>query len=113
MASDCWADAHRFAEVYAKSLRRDFWVMYAAKPHTQNKQAIVAGWELSVKRPPRAIVGVLVFKWDNEARRLIVEPDLCLPLDVPIDEREMSTKAKDFMPSMAEAAKKSQSILLA
>lgn len=113
MATDCWSDAIRLAELYAKTLNRDFWVLYAAKPHVHEKNAIVAGWEVIAKRPPRAMVGVLVFKWNNKEKKLEVEPDLCLPYDVPISESEMSSNIKDIVPSVAEAAKKSGSILLA
>ena len=113
MAADCWSDALRLAETYSKTLQRDFWVLYAAKPHVKNPNAIVAGWEVIAKRPPEAIVGVLVFKWDNKERKLVPEPDLCLPYDVPISEAEMSTNSKDVIVTVAEAAKKSGSILLA
>lgn len=113
MARDCWSDALRLAETYSKTLQRDFWVLYAAKPHTHNKNAVVAGWEVIAKRPPQAMVGVLVFKWSHEDRCLSPEPDLCLPYDVPISESEMSSNSKDFIVTMADAAKKSGSILLA
>jgi hypothetical protein len=113
MASDCWTDANRLAAMYSKRLKHDFWVLYAAKPHVQNKNAIVAGWEVIAKRPPRAMVGVLVFKWSHKDKRLEVEADLCLPYDVPISDVEMSSKEKDFVPSVAKAAEKSESILLA
>lgn len=113
MAADCWSDAQRLAELYSKHLKHDFWVMYAAKPHVKDPNAIVAGWEVIVKRPPRAMVGVLVFKWDFREQRLKVEPDLCLPYDVPISDTEMSSSEKDFVPSVEQAAKKSGSILLA
>lgn len=113
MARDCWTDAQRLAELYSKTLKRDFWVLYAAKPHVKDPNAIVAGWEVIAKRPPAAMVGVLVFKWDHRERRLMVEPDLCLPFDVPISESEMSTNSKDVIVSVGEAAKKSGSILLA
>lgn len=113
MALDCWADANRLAEKYAKVMKRDFWVCYAAKPHTADKTAIVAGWEVIAKRPTAAMVGVLVFKWDNKDRRLVVEPDLCLPYDVPLSEDELSRSEKDYIPSLGKAAEKSGSILLA
>lgn len=113
MAADCWSDALRLAELYAKTLKRDFWVLYAAKPHVREKNAIVAGWEVIAKRPPQAMVGVLVFKWDNKERKLVVEPDLCLPYDVPISESELSTNSKDHIATVEQAAKKSGSILLA
>ena len=113
MARDCWADANRLAESYAKKLNRDFWVLHASKPHVRQKNTLVAGWEVIAKRPPRAMVGVLVFKWNNTDKRLEVESDLCLPYDVPISEQEMSSKKEDFVPTIAEAAKKSESILLA
>lgn len=113
MARDCWTDAQRLAEMYSKNLRHDFWVLYAAKPHVHNQNAIVAGWEVISKRPPCAMVGVLVFKWDHKERRLCVEADLCLPFDVPISEAEMSSKTEDYVPTLEKAAKKSGSILLA
>lgn len=113
MARDCWTDANRLAEMYAGVLKRDFWVLYAAKPHTQNNNAIVAGWEVIAKRPPRAMVGVLVFKWDNKERQLKVETDLSLPFDVPLSESELSSKSEDVVSTVANAAKKSGSILLA
>lgn len=113
MASDCWTDAQRLAETYSKTLNRDFWVLYAAKPHVNIPNAIVAGWEVIVKRPPRAMVGVLVFKWSHHDKILTVEEDLCLPYDVPISDAEMSTQEKDYVPSIEQAAKKSGSILLA
>lgn len=113
MAYDCWTDAQKLAELYSDRLKHDFWVLYAAKPHVKDPNAIVAGWEVIAKRPPRAMVGVLVFKWSHKDKRLMVEPDLCLPYDVPISETEMSTKDKDFVPTIEQAAKKSGSILLA
>ncbi len=113
MASDCWSDAQRLAEMYSHKLNRDFWIMYAAKPHTQNKNAVVAGWEVIARRPPAAMVGVMVFKWDHQCRKLEVEADLCLPYDVPLSEEELSRDSKDVIASVAQAAKKSGSILLA
>ena len=113
MAADCWTDAQKLAEKYAQKLKRDFWVLYAAKPHVKQKNALVAGWEVIAKRPPAAMVGVLVFKWNNAERKLEVEPDLCLPYDVPISEAEMSKSSKDVVATVGEAAKKSGSILLA
>jgi hypothetical protein len=113
MARDCWLDAQRLAEKYSKHLKHDFWVLYAAKPHVNIKDALVAGWEVIAKRPPAAMVGVLVFKWNHREKRLQVEPDLCLPYDVPISEAEMSTRPEDRIGTVEEAAKKSGSILLA
>ena len=113
MASDCWSDAQRLAEKYADKMQRDFWVLYAAKPHVKHQNAVVAGWEVIAKRPPKAMVGVLVFKWVQAERRLIVEADLSLPYDVPISEIEMSKDKKDFIGTMCDAAKNSGSILLA
>jgi len=113
MARDCWNDAHDIAWRYDKTMKRDFWVMYAAKPHTQNSRAIVAGWEVVIRRPPRGMVGVMVFKWSHDRQVLSVEPDLCLPYDVPISEAEMSRNKEDLLPSLAIAAQKSKSILLA
>lgn len=113
MARDCWMDAQRLAELYSKQLKHDFWVLYAAKPHARDANTIVAGWEVISKRPPSAMVGVLVFKWDHKDRKLSVEPDLCLTYDVPLSEAELSTSSKDFVPTLQQAAKKSRSILLA
>lgn len=113
MARDCWSDANRMAELYSKTMKHDFWVLYAAKPHVREKNTIVAGWEVVAKRPPQAMVGVLVFKWNHNEQRLTVETDLSLPFDVPISASEMSRSEKDFIPSVEQAAKKSGSILLA
>lgn len=113
MAFDCWTDAQRLAEMYSKSLNHDFWVLYAAKPHTTQTNAIVAGWEVIAKRPPRAMVGVLVFKWDHKEKQLSVEADLSLPFDVPLSELELSTHRSDYTGTLEQAAKKSGSILLA
>lgn len=113
MASDCWSDAQRLAHKYAQKLNHDFWVLYAAKPHVQQKNAIVAGWEVIAKRPPAPMVGVLVFKWSHEDQELTVDTQMSLPYDIPISEMEMSTQAKDFVPTVQEAAMRSNSILLA
>jgi hypothetical protein len=113
MAKDCWTDAQKLAELYSKQLKHDFWVLYAAKPHVKNANTIVAGWEVIAKRPPRAMVGVLVFKWGHEEKQLTVETDLSLPYDVPVSEIELSSSSKDFVPTIEQAAKKSGSILLA
>jgi len=113
MAQDCWADAHRMVETYRKTVNGDFWIAYAAKPHTHNKNAIVAGWEVIAKKPEQGMVGVLVFRWNSTEERLEVEPDLCLPYDVPVSESEMSKSSKDVFSSIGNAAKKSGSILLA
>lgn len=113
MARDCWSDANRLADLYSKTMKHDFWVLYAAKPHIRESNAIVAGWEVIAKRPPQAMVGVLVFKWNHKDQRLTVETDLSLPFDVPISASEMSKSEKDFVPSVEQAAKKSGSILLA
>jgi len=113
MAVDCWMDAQRLAHSYADKLQHDFWILYAAKPHQQHERACVAGWEVIAKRPPGAMVGVLVFKWNHVDQALEMEPDLCLPYDIPISETELSLSEKDFIPSIAKAAKKSNSIILA
>lgn len=113
MAFDCWQDAQRLAESYAKKMQRDFWVLFAAKPHVHRKNALVMGWEVIAKRPPAAMVGVMVFKWIHKDKRLMVETDLSLPYDVPISETEMSTNKADFVPTVEQAAIKSNSILLA
>ena len=113
MARDCWTDANRLAEMYSKSLKHDFWVLYAAKPHATQSNAIVAGWEVIAKRPPQAMVGVIVFKWDHKEKRLEVEADLSLPYDVPLSDTELSVHRGDFIQTVEQAAKKSGSILLA
>lgn len=113
MAFDCWNDAQTLAEKYADKLNRDFWVLFAAKPHASISNGIVAGWEVIGARPPSAMVGVLVFKWVHAEKRLIVEQDLSLPYDVPLSELELSTSSKDVVPTIARAAQKSGSIFLA
>lgn len=113
MAADCWTDANRLADMYSKSMKHDFWILYAAKPHVKNKNAIVAGWNVIAKRPPEAMVGVLVFKWDHVEQRLTVDEELSLPYDIPISEAEMSKSSKDVILTVGQAAKKSGSILLA
>jgi hypothetical protein len=113
MASDCWSDAQRLALKYSKSLKHDFWILYAAKPHTQNRQAIVAGWEVIAKRPPQGMVGVLVFKWCHLEERLEVDHELSLPYDVPLSDLELSTSAKDIVTTVGDAGRRSGSILLA
>jgi hypothetical protein len=113
MAFDCWGDANRLAESYSKKMQRDFWILFAAKPHTEHKNALVMGWEVIAKKPPRAMVGVMVFKWSHREQELTVETDISLPYDVPISESEMSTSKKDIILTLADAAKRSNSILLA
>lgn len=113
MAADCWSDAHRIAHTYDKEFKRDFWVLYAAKPHARVQNGIVAGWEVSTIRPPQGMVGVLVFKWIHADKRLEVDSELCLPYDIPISESELSKRSEDAYASIASAAKKSGSILLA
>lgn len=113
MARDCWSDANRLAELYAKQLGRDFWVLYAAKPHVKEKNAIVAGWEVIAKRPPAPMLGVLVFKWSHEDQRLTVEVDLSMPYDVPLSDSELSKSKLDHVGTLEEAARRSGSILLA
>lgn len=113
MARDCWKDANRLAEAYAEKFDMDFWVLFAAKPHVSVPNALVMGWEVIAKKPPAAMVGVMVFRWDSRDRRLVVETDLSLPMDVPLNEALLSDHKQDFVPTVAEAAKKSGSILLA
>lgn len=113
MARDCWNDAIRLAEKYAEKFDHDFWVLYAAKPHVRQQNAVVAGWEVIAKRPPQAMVGVLVFKYIKAENRLVPETDLCLPYDVPISESEMSREKSDLILPVAHAGQKSGSILLA
>lgn len=113
MAMDCWTQAQELAEKYAQKLKHDFWLLCAYKPHVNIPNALVAGWEVIAKRPPKGMVGVLVFKWVHKDKRLIVEAELSLPFDVPISEAEMSSKSSDYTQTVADAAKKSQAILLA
>jgi hypothetical protein len=113
MAYDCWQDAKHLAEKYSKKMKHDFWVLFAAKPHVQHKNAIVAGWDIVAMRPSRAMVGVLVFKWTHKDKELTVDMELSLPYDVPICEDELSKYVDDFTPTLATAAKRSGSILLA
>jgi hypothetical protein len=113
MAQDCWGDANRLAEMYAKKMNTDFWILFAAKPHQQHENALVMGWEVIAKRPPRAMVGVMVFKWNNQDKQLTVEQDLSLPFDIPLSDAELSKDSKDVIASVAQSAKKSGSILLA
>lgn len=113
MAMDCWTAANELALNYSKELKHDFWILYAAKPHVLHKHAIVAGWNVIAKRPPTAMVGVLVFHWSHEKRELTVDVDLSLPYDVPLSEMELSKEKGDVTSTLATAAKKSGSILLA
>ncbi len=113
MAADCWADANRLAEKYAEKLEGDFWVLFAAKPHTKSDHAIVMGWEVIAKRPPQGMVGVMVFKWNSVDKALEVETDISLPYDVPLSESELSVQKNDLILTVGAAAKKSGSILLA
>lgn len=113
MARDCWDDANRLAVSYDKKMQRDFWVLFAAKPHKYRDRAAVMGWEVVAKKPPQAMVGVMVFKWSHKDQRLSVETELSLPYDVPISEAEMSKESKDVIATVGTAAKKSGSILLA
>lgn len=113
MSRDCWTEANRLAEMYSEKLEGDFWILFAAKPHVDIQNGIVMGWEVIAKRPPQAMVGVIVFKWIDADQRLIVEADLSLPYDIPLSETELSTRKGDVIVSIAAAAKKSGSILLA
>lgn len=113
MAKDCWTDANRLAEMYSKKLEGDFWILFAAKPHVKQQNALVMGWEVIAKRPPRAMVGVMVFKWNSADQALEVEMDLSLPYDVPLSEMELSTSKSDIITTVGQAAEKSGSILLA
>lgn len=113
MARDCWTQAQELAEKYSESLKHDFWVLYAAKPHTVIPNAIVAGWDVVAKKPPAPIVGMLVFKWDHKERKLEVDPVLSLPYDIHIEEEELSKNSKDSFESLETAARKSGSVFLA
>lgn len=113
MAKDCWTDANRLAEKYAEKLEGDFWVLFAAKPHVNQANALVMGWEVIAKRPPQAMVGVMVFKWNSADKNLEVETDLSLPYDVPLSEGELSQRKEDVIVTVGQAARKSGSILLA
>lgn len=109
MALDCWTDAQRLAEKYSKELKRDFWVLFAAKPHVSLPRTIVAGWDVVAARPPAGMVGVLVFKWDHKEKALSVDEALSLPPDVPLSDVELSNER---VPSLEQAARRSGSILL-
>lgn len=113
MSQDCWTDANRLAEKYAEKLEGDFWILFAAKPHQQHANALVMGWEVIAKRPPQAILGVIVFKWCSEDQRLIVEADISLPYDIPLSESELSVNKGDRIITLEQAAQKSGSIILA
>lgn len=113
MSRDCWEDAQKLAEDYSKSMKHDFWIMFAAKPHTSIPNAIVCGWQVVPKRPPQGIVGALVFKWTHKKQKLEIDVSLSLPNDVPISDMEMSKKSCDFTPGLAKAAQASKSIILA
>lgn len=113
MSFDCWKDANDLALKYADKMQRDFWILFAAKPHVSVKNGIVMGWEVIAKKPPQAMVGVMVFKWKHKDQRLSVETELSLPYDVPLSEEELSTDAKEIIATVGNAAKKSGSILLA
>lgn len=113
MAFDCWEDANRLARSYADKMQRDFWILFAAKPHVSQKNAMVMGWEVIAKRPSCAMVGIMVFHWVHKDRRLIVDTGRSLPYDVPISEEEMSKQSKDVIHTVEKAAKESGSILLA
>lgn len=113
MAEDCWRDANRIAEKYAEKFHQDFWVMFAAKGDAKTWNKIHAGWEVVIKRPPVGIVGALVFKWSHADKCLRPDEELCLPPDVPMDGVELSKDPRDCIPSIFNAAKKSNAILLA
>lgn len=113
MARDCWEDANRMARLYEGTMRRDFWILFGAKPHVFQKNALVMGWEVVAKRPPQAMVGVMVFKWSHKNKCLSVETDLSLPYDIPLSDAELSQDKKDFIPTVEHAAKQSGAILVA
>lgn len=113
MARDCWLEAQDIAEKYSKELKHDFWILYAAKPHTVHKHAIVAGWNVIAKRPPAGMLGVLVFKWTHLDKQLTVDTELSLPYDVPLLDSELSQDAKDIITTVGNAGRKCGSIWLA
>ena len=113
MSKDCWMQAQELASKYSEKMKRDFWILYAGKPHRTIPNAIVCGWEVIARRPPTAMVGVLVFKWTHKDQALSVDSYMSLPPDVPISESELSKDSKDFISSLAVAGQKSGSILLA
>lgn len=112
MATDCWADAQRLANLYSNTLKHDFWVLYAAKPHATEPNTLVAGWEVIAKRPPQGMVGVMVFKWNHKKKTLEVDAQCSLPPDVPLYEQELSKNEKDFVGTVASAGKQSGAIVL-
>lgn len=113
MARDCWQQAQELATNYAAVFKRDFWILYAAKPHAYHMNALVAAWEIVPIRPPAAVLGILVFKWNASEKKLEIEPSLCMPYDIPLHGVELSEKSEDLVPSVAEAAENSQAVMLA
>lgn len=112
MARDCVQDALRLANLY-EHVGEDFWICFASKAHATIPNACVHGWEVVFARPPCAIPGMLVWYVNHKTKEMTLDPTLSLPYDVPLDESQLSTNPKDFTPSLAETAKKSNSILLA
>ena len=43
MAFDCWADANRLAESYAKKMNRDFWILFCCQATRSSKECVGYG----------------------------------------------------------------------
>lgn len=112
MAQDCLQDALRIANLY-EFVGKDFWIMFAAKPDQRRDKAAIMGWEVTFTKPQAPIPGVLVWHVDSKKKEMNLDTKLSLPYDIPLFEGELSTSSKDIVPSLAETAKKSGSILLA
>lgn len=112
MAADCMIDALRIANNYA-FVKKDFWICFASKPHVNERNKLIHGWEVVWQRPPVAVPGMLVFHVDIKNQNLTIDSERSLPYDIPLDETLLSTKSGDFIPELATTAKKSGSILLA
>lgn len=112
MARDCVQDALKIANLY-EHLDVDFWVCFAAKPHTQHSTAIVCGWEVIFNKPAKAIPGVLIWHVDHKTKSMTLDTSLSLPYDIPLDERELSESSKDVTPTLGKAAEQSGAVLLA
>ncbi len=110
MAYDCWMDAWKIAENY-DHMGVDLWIMFAAKQHVSIPNGIVQGWEVSVAKPPRPVLGVLVFHWSHKEKELKIDKTLSLPYDVPLDGVILSEDERDFNPTLAETAKSSYILL--
>lgn len=112
MAQDCVKDALRIANLY-EHVGEDFWILFASKAHQSRPNAFVNGWEVTFKRPPIPIPGILVFHVDQKTKQMNLDSKLSLPYDIPLDGVLLSESSRDVCPELASTAKKSGSILLA